>query len=156
MIPSPRTDLASSPTASLTASQLRSPSDHSHEPLPVSPGVISPPPTSLASTTTASQPRSMGDHSREPPPASPRVIPLPRADLASGSAVPSTTSRLQSASTSTPLSPLGPALTSFLSASPSFSASAPGVAGLSVSQSTLQRRLSSPALPSSPSSGTRS
>ena len=35
VIPSPRTDLASSPTASLTASQLRLPSDHSHVPLPV-------------------------------------------------------------------------------------------------------------------------
>ena len=84
------------------------------------------------------------------------VIPLPRADLASSPAVPSTTSRLQSASTSTPLSPLGTALTSFLSASPSLSASAPGVAGLSASQSTLRRRLSSPALASSLSSSPRS
>ena len=81
---------------------------------------------------------------------------ISRADLASGPAVPSTTSRLQSASTSTPLSPLGPALTSFLSASPSLSASAPGVAELSASQSTLRRRLSSPALASSLSSGPRS
>ena len=50
-----------------------------------------------------------------------------------------------------PLSPLGPALTSLLSASPSPSASAPDVAGLSASQSTPRRRPSSPALASSPS-----
>ena len=141
----PRTDLASSPTASPTASQLRSPNDHSHGPLPVSPGVISR--TDLASgpavPSTTSRLRSASS-------------PAQSSTTSSGPAVPSTTSRLQSASTLTPLSPLGPALTSFLSASPSFSASAPGVAGLSVSQSTLQRRLSSPALPSSPSSGTRS
>ena len=90
VIPSPRTDLASSPTASLTASQLRSPSDHSHGPLPVSPGVIS-------RADLASGP----------------AVPSTTSRLRSAS------SSAQSSTTSALLSPLGPALTSFLSASPS-------------------------------------
>ena len=161
VIPPARTDSASD----VTASQLCPTNDHRHEHLPASPGVIPSPRTDLASSHTASliasQPRSPSDHSHGPLPVSPGVI--SRADLASGPAVPSTTSRLRSASslahsstTPTLLPPLGTALTSFLSASPSLSASAPGVAELSASQSTLRRRLSSPALASSLSSGPRS
>ena len=153
-----------------TPGKIYIPRNHSHEPLPVSSGVISPH-TSLVSATAASQLRSMGDHSHEPLPANPGAISPPRADMASDPAFLPTTSRLHSAPTShprsapnsaslsttlAPLPPLGSALSSVLLASPSPSTSAPGDARTSASQTTLQRPPSSPTLASPLSPGLRS
>ena len=91
-----------------TALPFRLPRNHSHEPLPVSSGVISPSRTGLASTTTASQSRSTSDHSHELLSIGLGVISLPRAELASGPAIsptalhlhPAPASHLRSASVS--------------------------------------------------------
>ena len=166
VIHSPRTDLAPSPTASPT----RPPRNHSHEPLPVSSGVISPH-TSLVSATDASRLCSMGVHSHELLPASLGAISPPRADTVSDLAFLPTTSRLHSAptsrprsapnsalssTTSAPLPPLGSAPSSVMLASPSPSTSAPGVAKASASRSALRRPPSFSALASSLSPGPRS
>ena len=112
---------------------LRSMGVHSHELLPASLGVISPPRADMASDP-AFLPTTLRLHSA---PTS-----RPRSALSS--------------TTSAPLPPLGSTLSSVLLASPSPSTSAPGVARNFASQSTLQRPPSSPALASSLSPGLRS